>query len=164
MSSDEQDPDRFVRSYIQHHWVASKGGVDMFRRSARSHSVPRARETLSRLADEIAEDRASLKSIMRRMGVGSVPVLQAAASVGETVGRLKPNGTLIRRSPLSDLIEVEMLATAVEAKKSGWLTLRLLADTDDRLDAAELDRLIERADAQRQALEDIRPACVDPLT
>ncbi|WP_226344008.1 hypothetical protein [Agilicoccus flavus] len=159
----DHDTDRFVRTYVQHHWVASKGGLDAFRRCARTLSVPQGRPVLARLAAEVAQDRASLRSMMRRLGVGTAPAWQAAASVGETLGRLKPNGTLIRRSPLTDVIEIEMLATAVEAKKSGWLTLRRLAETDTRLDAAELDRLVERADAQRAELEALRPAAVDCL-
>lgn len=159
----DHDAERFVRIYVQHHWVGSKGGLDAFRRCARTHSVPQGRPVLTRLATEIAEDREALRAMMRRLGIGTVPAWQAVASFGETLGRFKPNGTLIRRSPMTDVIELDMLVTAVAAKKAGWLTLRRLAETDPRLDAAELDRLVERADAQRTELETLRPAAVDRL-
>ena len=46
-------------------------------------------------------------------------VAEVLVGVAETVGRLKPNGTLVRRSPLSDLMELEALSAAVEAKRLG---------------------------------------------
>jgi oligoendopeptidase F len=52
------------------------------------------------------------------------------------------------RSPLSDLVEFEFLASAVRAKRSGFETLREVAEVDHRVDKAELDRLIEQANRQ----------------
>ena len=57
-----------------------------------------------------------------------------AAWIGEKIGRLKFNGRLLGRSPLSDLEEVELLRLGVEGKVAGWRTLRTLADADPRLD------------------------------
>jgi hypothetical protein len=76
--------------------------------------------------------------------------------VAETLARFKPNGTLIRRSPLSDVIELEALSNAVEAKRLGWVTLRLVGERDGRLDVHELDVLINRAAGQQDHLEDLR--------
>jgi hypothetical protein len=64
---------------------------------------------------------------------------------GNLAGRLKFNGRLLARSPLSDLEELELLLLGVEGKAAGWRTLRTLADTDTRLDAGRLDELISRA-------------------
>jgi hypothetical protein len=50
-----------------------------------------------------------------------------AAWIGEKVGRLKFNGHLTSRSPLSGLEELEMLRLGVEGKAAGWRTLRTLA-------------------------------------
>ena len=49
-----------------------------------------------------------------------------------------------------------MLRLGVEGKAAGWRTLRVLADTDTRLDAAVLDELLARARSQRDALEELR--------
>jgi hypothetical protein len=46
----------------------------------------------------------------------------------------------MRRSPLSDLIELEAMRTGVEGKAALWRALRALADSDSRLDCDELDR------------------------
>jgi hypothetical protein len=69
------------------------------------------------------------------------------------VARLKPNGRVLRRSPLSDLIEIEGLVDAVTAKRSGWLALaaaRLPADVAD-----QVAQLITRADGQLARLAPI---------
>ncbi|MFJ9948320.1 hypothetical protein [Kitasatospora sp. NPDC091207] len=71
---------------------------------------------------------------------------------GERIARLKPNGTLARRSPLSDLIELEAMRTGVEGKTAQWQALRAIADNDPRLDPDDLDRLIRRAAEQTRTL------------
>ena len=63
---------------------------------------------------------AALGIPVRRYKVG-------AAWIGEKAGRLKFNGRLLARSPLSDLEELEMLRLGVEGKAAGWRTLRTLA-------------------------------------
>lgn len=80
--------------------------------------------------------------------------------VAETLGRLKPNGTLVRRSPLSDVMELEALSTAVAAKRLGWVTLRLVGERDGRFDPAEIDALIARAEDQQARLEGLRGQAV----
>jgi hypothetical protein len=79
-----------------------------------------------------------------------------AAWIGEKAGRLKLNGYLLGRSPLSRLEELEMMRVAVEAKAAGWRTLRALAKIDTRLDPGKLDELITRAARQAELLEDFR--------
>jgi len=69
---------------------------------------------------------------------------------------VKFNGRLLARSPLSDLEELEMLRLGVEGKAAGWRTLRVLADTDKRLDRGRLDELVSRARRQADLLEEFR--------
>ncbi len=114
------------------------------------------RTALRRLADEVAEDRAALIDIMRALGVTARAYKVCAGWIGEKVGRLKFNGHLLTRSPLSNLEELELLRLGVEGKAAGWRTLRALADTDKRLDASRLDGLIARARQQGELLEQLR--------
>jgi hypothetical protein len=86
-----------------------------------------------------------------------------AAWAGEKAGRLKPNGHLMSRSPLSSLEELEMLRLGVEGKAAGWRTLRVLAERDSRLDPARLDDLISRARRQADQLEDLRVNAADQV-
>jgi hypothetical protein len=49
-----------------------------------------------------------------------------------------------------------MLRLGVEGKAAGWRTLRVLAETDERLDTRRLDELIARARRQADLLEELR--------
>ena len=84
-------------------------------------------------------------------------------SAGRRPDRLKFNGRLFARSPLSDLEELEILRLGVEGKAAGWRTLRTLADTDTRLDPPRLDELISRARRQADLLEDLRVAAASQV-
>ena len=93
---------------------------------------------------------------MASVGVTVRAYKVGAAWIGEKAGRLKFNGRLLSRSPLSDLEELEVLQLGVEGKAAGWRTLRARADTDARLDAGRLDELISRAKRQVDELEELR--------
>jgi hypothetical protein len=79
------------------------------------------------------------------------------------VGRLKLNGTVLRRSPLSDLIELEAMRLGIEGKGCLWRSLRMLAGTDSRLETSEFEELETRAHAQIYELETMRLAAAAVL-
>jgi len=147
--------------YLNDHLAGATAGAELARRMARSH---RGREgssqedsgALNRLAAEIAQDRSALLTIMAALGISVRAYKVGAAWIGEKAGRLKFNGRLLARSPLSDLEELEILRLGVEGKAAGWRTLRARADTDARLDAGRLDELISRASRQVEELEELR--------
>lgn len=140
--------------YLNDHLAGATGGAELFRRSARAQRSPE----LERLASQIAEDRQSLLGILDALGVPVDRVKVAGGWVGEKLMRLKPNGSLLRRSPLDALIELESMTLGVHGKAAGWRTLRALADAEPGLDAAVLDRLLERAERQLDELEQLRAA------
>jgi hypothetical protein len=150
--------------YLNDHLAGATAGTELAHRKARSHSDDgKNGATLRRLAAEIAQDRAALLDIMTALGVKVRRYKVGAAWVGEKAGRLKLNGRLFARSPLSNLEELEMLRLGVEGKAAGWRTLRTLADTDTRLDPARLDELISRAGRQADLLEDLRVAAASQV-
>ncbi|MEV7976923.1 hypothetical protein [Streptomyces sp. NPDC086519] len=142
--------------YLNDHLAGATAGAGRARFMARSHRGTPAAGPLRLLADEIAEDRASLLGLMRRLGVPERRYKTVAAGTAERLGRLKSNGRLLRPSPLTLVIELEFLRLGVKGKELGWRTLRSLAEADDRLDEQELDQLIERAHRQTITLEGLR--------
>jgi hypothetical protein len=142
--------------YLNDHLAGATAGTELAHRTARSHRDANNGATLRRLAAEIAQDRAALLDIMTALGIRVRRYKVGAAWIGEKAGRLKFNGHLFARSPLSNLEELEMLRLGVEGKAAGWRTLRTLADTGTRLDPARLDELISRAGRQADLLEDLR--------
>jgi len=143
-------------TYLNDHLGGATGGLELFRRAHRTHRGTPAEPALERLAGEIAEDRAALLRIMSSLGVPVRRYKVLGGWVAEKVTRLKPNGGVLQRSPLSSVIELESMHLGVQGKAAGWRALRRLADTDPRLDAGGLDALLERADRQSEVLEQLR--------
>jgi hypothetical protein len=140
--------------YLQDHHAGSTGGVELARRARGSNEGTELGELLDRLTAEIEADRAELEGIMGRLDVSPDRVKEAAGWAAEKAGRLKLNGSLFSRSPLSRLVELEGLMIGIAGKRLGWQSLRSVAEHDSRLDRAQLDRLAERAERQ---LAELRP-------
>ena len=152
-----------VGIYLNDHLAGATAGTALAHRIARTHDEVADRTTLQRLAGEINADRQALLEIMGQLGVPVRHYKTTAAWLGERAGRLKFNGRLRTRSPLSSLEELELLRLGVEGKAAGWRTLRELADTEPRLSPARLDELLTRARQQADQLEDLRVAAANHL-
>jgi hypothetical protein len=142
--------------YLNDHLAGATGGLELARRTASAHRDTPDGPVLRALADDIAEDREALLSVMRALGVGVQHYKVGAGWLAEKAGRLKLNGSWVSRSPLSTVVELEGLLMGVNGKACLWRTLRALADHDNRLDPAELDRLKSRAERQIELLDDLR--------
>ena len=145
--------------YLNDHLAGATVGLELVRRMAASAEPGSESATVrKRLVSEIAADRSALIKIMTTLGIKIRGYKMFAAWAGEKTGRLKLNGRLLTRSPLSDLVETEFLRAGVEGKCACWRTLRELAERDGRLDTGHLDELIVRADHQARVLENLRSA------
>jgi len=149
-------PDQLLGIYLNDHLTGASVGVELARRSAKGQLGAHRRTELSRLAEEVEEDRGSLVRLMKSLGVPVQKHRIAAGWAVEKLGRLKPNGTWVHRSPLSDVIELESLRLGVEGKLCLWRLLRQLADKDTRISVVDLDDLEQRAAAQIETLETMR--------
>ncbi|MFF0201378.1 hypothetical protein [Streptomyces sp. NPDC005017] len=156
-----QAPARHVSSsllgiYLNDHLAGATGGTERARHMTRSYGRTQLAATLEPIATEIAEDRATLLALMDRLDIPARSYKVYASRVAERLGRLKSNGRLVRRSPLSPLLELEALRVGVEGKTALWQTLRDLADHEKRLDPDLLDHLVARARRQQDVLEKLR--------
>ncbi len=142
--------------YLNDHLAGATLGTQLAARLAAAHRTSPDAEVFERLAMEIAEDRATLIGLMETLGVPIRRYKVALAWVAEKAGRIKPNGRLFERSPLSSLEEIEMMRLGVEGKSACWRTLQVMADRDDRLGRKRLDELLSRADRQAETLEELR--------
>ncbi|MBL1109784.1 hypothetical protein JK361_35330 [Streptomyces sp. 5-8] len=147
---------RLLSIYLNDHLAGATAGTQRaghLARVARGSALGRA---LGPVATEIAQDRMTLVGIMRDLGVPVHRHKVCAGWVAEKLARLKGNGRLVQRSPLSTVLELEALRLGVEGKAAGWQTLRRLTGENERLDPALLDRLLERARKQQDTVEEWR--------
>jgi hypothetical protein len=149
-------PERLLAIYLNDHLAGATAGVALAQRLAGSHRGTDLERPTADLAEQIEQDRTALLEIMRALDVPPRRVKAVLAVLVERAGRLKLNGTLVRRSPLSSVIELEGMRLGVQGKTDGWQTLRHLADREARLSADRLDDLLRRAAAQSDTLEQLR--------
>ena len=115
---------RYLSIYLRDHHAAGSAGARLARRVAENVDPEIAgRPGLSAISDEIAADLHTLEAIMARESVEPSRVKDAAAIAAGELGKLKSNGHLRRRSPLSDVIELETLMVGIKGKAALWRTL-----------------------------------------
>jgi hypothetical protein len=156
-------PEQLLGIYLKDHLMGATSGVELFRRSAKAQSDPAHRAALSRLAGQVSQDRETLKALMTALDVNLDLPRVVIGWAGEKAGRLKSNGMLLRRSPLSDLLELEAMRLGVEGKACLWRTLQRLAASDARLEGYDFEALLARASAQIAELEELRLGSSDSL-
>jgi len=149
-------PQRLLGIYLDDHLAGATAGLSRFRAVAAAQRGTPAGAVLDRLRDEVAEDLRDLQVLVDRCGLPRRSGLRVLAAVAERAGRLKPNGRLVRRSPLAPVVDLEGLLLGVQGKGALWRALRTLATRDDRLDAARLGALAERAERQAAELDELR--------
>ena len=153
---EEKIPDHYTKDllelYLSDHLTGATAGVNRIERMAEDYIDTPVYAELSTVADEIRSDRELLRTIIEDLGLARKPYRQAVAWVGERVGRLKLNGRVLERSPMTMLLEAEIMRSAVNGKIGGWETLREHA-AGLQLDPQVFDDLIASSHRQLEILE-----------
>jgi hypothetical protein len=143
--------------YLNDHVAGATVGVQRIRRMAPVYEGTVVGRTIAPLVAELEQEREWLLGCLRLLDIPVRTYKIVGGYVAERVGRLKPNGRVRSSSPLSALLEVELLRGAITGKSSGWQTLRAqgpaLGLTEGSLD--ELDGLIVQADEQVRVLTEL---------
>ncbi len=145
--------EKLLRIYLNDHLAGSLAGIELAKRARSSNEVTPLGDYLAGFIAELEEDRTDLVKIIDALGFPQDRLKLGGAWLAEKVGRLKLNGQLTGYSDLSRLVELEGLCLGVEGKASLWRSLKSVAGTDTRLAVTDLDRLLKRAERQREELE-----------
>ena len=155
--------------YLRNHDAALLASSERLELTARSHLLPSVREALEALADEVRSDRAELARVMQALGVPPSRVQRLVTVAGERLGRLKPNDSWSRRTPLTDVVELEALALAALGTLRLWQTLLTWQSLEGVgplsawLDDLDLDALASRARRRVDTLERLHAESVRSL-
>jgi hypothetical protein len=149
---------RPIDVYLNDHLAGATFGADLARQlEARTEGTDFQPE-MSRLAADIEADLKTLTDLMDRIGVTRNPAKQVATWVAEKASRLKLAGVTSGNDELGTFLSIEALSLGVEGKASLWSTLKELRGHYPELDSTDLDDLLQRAQRQRQILENERNA------
>jgi hypothetical protein len=145
---------RLLAIYLNDHLAGATGGVELARRARSGNSGTKLGDVLGGVCAEIEADRTTLERVIARLGIKRNGVKPAAAWVAEKLGRLKLNGRLTGYSPLSRLVELEMLHIGITGKIQLWQALEETQSA--KLAQFDLPGLVERAESQRATIERLR--------
>ncbi len=148
---------KLLRIYLADHHAGSIGGLALARRLARRDGE--VGSTVSVVLGHIQEDKRALLRLLGRVGGTRHRAKETAVVLAERLGRLKLNGRLIGRSPLTPVLELEAMVLAIEGRRRLWLTMTQLArDSYPDWDIDDLRRRANRAEADAAAVDRIRGA------
>jgi UDP-glucose 4-epimerase len=135
--------------YLSDHLTGATAGGERIERMAEAYIDTPMFAKLSQLAEEIRLERAFLQKLIHGLGMKQMPYRQAVSWVGERVGRLKSNGRLLSRSPMTMVLEAELMRSAVVGKLGVWQTL------EDNSELLSLDPqvFVDLADRTRRQAE-----------
>ncbi|MFL5899165.1 MAG: hypothetical protein ACJ76D_12040 [Solirubrobacterales bacterium] len=153
----DADANRFLAVYLNDHLAGATLGVELARRLRSSNQGDAEMgQPIAQICAEVEADRETLVALMERLEVGRDQVKPVLAKVAERLGRLKLNGQIFGYSPLSRVLELEVLSGLVGAKMQLWNALE--QSFGDSLEGFDFHDLAARADNQGQRLEDLHLA------
>lgn len=148
-----------LRTYLADHLTGATAGLGRATRMAEVYADSEIGPELRRLADEIQEEHDHVESLIDRLDLRQPRVLRLAAKAAEVVARLKPGGRGPYPSPMTPMLEVELLRGAVNAKVGMWEALAHYAD-ELGLDRADYERRTAAVDQQVATLQTLHTQLV----
>jgi hypothetical protein len=156
---------RILQSYLSDHLTGAAGGRARALKMSEWYADLEIGPELAEVARELDEEHGHLGELIDALDLRRGLPLQALARVGELVGRAKTNGRVLTRSPMTPLLELELLRAGVNGKQGLWQVLAEYAE-ELGLDPAEYVRRTGNAERQAKTLErlhaEIRPQALRP--
>jgi hypothetical protein len=137
--------------YLEDHFAGSMGGIEMARRLVGNNADTAWEGQLRKICAEIEDSRERLREVMETLGVRRNLPKVAGAWTMEKAGRLKLNGRIRGYSPLSRLVELEMLQIGITGQQGLWEALDVTSGQD--LDAFDFKALAKRAEKLREEVK-----------
>ncbi len=161
MSSDlDRKANHLLAVYLNDHLAGATLGVELARRLRASNEDDAAlSDPLAEICVEIEADRETLERLMEQLDVRRDFVKPAAAWAAEKLGRLKLNGQLTGYSPLSRLVELELLSIGIAGKMQLWQALERAFGRG--VGGFDFGKLTERAGNQRDSVEELHRLAAD---
>ncbi len=121
--------------YLDDHLAFIIGEIELVERCQSNNQGTSLGHFLKRLKHELQAQKGVLETILQRVGgKGSIrtPLKQGVAWMAEKLGRLKRNDSLLTYSPLSRVLELEMLTVAAQQRTALWDNLYAALEVTDR--------------------------------
>ncbi len=147
---------KYLATHLNDHLAIATGTIELARRVVSQYGASDLGALAQGLMPALEEDRRAITAVMARTGARRDPVKTRIAWAAEKAGRLKLNGRLTGRSPLSPLVELTGLSLGLSASVLLWQGLAVVSD-ELGLDADALRDAARRAERARDEVEGRRP-------
>jgi hypothetical protein len=143
---------QYWETYLNDHRAGATAGTALVRRIWRSNRRTKWGPVIEKVAETIEQDLVVLDEVRDAAGVSGGDLKRVAALLTERAGRLKLNGHILTYSPLSRVLELEALMSAVRGKQSLWVALRTAAPSHPEWSDFDFAALEERGSEQLETL------------
>jgi hypothetical protein len=154
---------RYWETYLNDHRAGATAGTALVRRIWRSNRRTEWGPIIEEVAESIEQDLVVLEEIRAAAGVSGGDLKKAAALLTERASRLKLNGHLLTYSPLSRVLELETLMSAVRGKQGLWVAMRSAAPSHPEWSEFDFAALEKRGGQQLETLEQVHEWAVTEM-
>lgn len=147
---------RLLAIYLNDHYALLRGALTRAERLTAADGHLPGGAVLREVAELLSDDAGALRSLITGLDLEVRGYKAVLTGVAERLGRFKPNGHLLTRSPLSRVVELDAMRTALQDDAAVWRVLRALAETDSRVQATDTDTRVGRAVQHAEVVEQLR--------
>lgn len=145
-----------LATYLNDHLGGAVAALEMLPRLIDKHADLIDVAVVTRVKNDVEEDRQTLGALMERLGIDQSKMRQAAGWIAERFTRAKLLADDPHDGALRAFETLEIISLGIEGKLSLWKTLASIADSDPVLAGVAYDALMARAREQHAALEPTR--------
>lgn len=154
---------QYWETYLNDHRAGATAGTELVRRIRRSNRRTELGPIIEKVAESIEQDLVVLDEVRAAAGVSGGDLKRVAALLTERAGRLKLNGHLLTYSPLSRVLELETLMSAIRGKQSLWAALHTAAPSHPEWSDFDFAALEKQASEQLETLKPVHEWAVTEI-
>ena len=144
--------------YLDLHLVGATNGIRLFDAARLSWAGTPYEDDFARLRQEISEERAFLKKLLKGLGHRPGVLTMVFARITSVVAQFNPLNPMRRKESAGAQLELEALQSLLKGKEALWSTLLAIspdapvAAGNALLDRAALERLLESSKRQQDTV------------
>lgn len=147
-----------LTTYLNDHLAGSVIALELLDHLQATHAGSELGTFFKQLSSDIAADRDELQGLMERLEISESRTRKASAWFTEKMTELKLRLDDPKDGSLRLFESLEALSLGIEGKRSLWIGLIAAAEQSPSLRILDYERLEERAQEQRDRVENLRIA------
>ena len=148
--------DHDIFTYLNDHLAGSVVALELLEHLKAAYENTDLEQFFAQLKADIAADRRELEAFMAQLGITESGARKASAWLTEKITELKLRIDDPKDGPLRLFESLEALSLGIEGKRSLWIALAAAAENSPRLKTMDYQRLVRRAQEQRDRVEELR--------